>query len=358
MDTIDTIRAQNDAHAREATVSAPIAAGANGAGPDPAAVAEREFPTTELALAERFASDHAGDVLHVAGRGWHAFDGRRYRPDEAGVHNRAKATVRAVHHEAVDFGGGEAERKARIRCAECAELAQGIRAMLELAETEEGVHRERAELDADPMLLNVANGTIDLRTGDLREHRRADLMTRLADVDFDPDAESRDWERFLIGATEADFTATSFLARLAGYSLTGDIREEKLFFVHGPGATGKSTFIDMLKAVMGDYATTADFETFTKRRGDRGVPADIARLDGARLVSSQEVDEGKALAEGAREAAHRRRHGDGARPLPGLLRVQARDEAVARGQRGPARRRRRHGHVAQDRPGTVPPRRA
>jgi putative DNA primase/helicase len=89
-----------------------------------------------------------------------------------------------------------------------------------------------------------------------------------------------------------------FLRRAAGYSLTGHTSEEVLFFPHGPTATGKSTFLDALRAALGEYASIADFESFLKRRGDAGVRNDIARLAGARLVISVEVEEGKALAEG------------------------------------------------------------
>jgi putative DNA primase/helicase len=71
-----------------------------------------------------------------------------------------------------------------------------------------------------------------------------------------------------------------------------------LLFLHGPAATGKSTFIEVLKATLGEYARTADFDTFLRRKGDRGIPSDIARLAGARLVVGDEVEEGKALAEG------------------------------------------------------------
>src|SRR5262249_44293846 len=101
---------------------------------------------------------------------------------------------------------------------------------------------------------------------------------------------------FLQTVTGGDHELAAFLQRAAGYSLTGDTGEEKLFFAQGPAATGKSTFLEALKAVLGDYASTTDFETFLKRSGDRGIPNDIARLAGRRLVVSNEVDEGKQLA--------------------------------------------------------------
>src|SRR4029450_6154144 len=97
----------------------------------------------------------------------------------------------------------------------------------------------------------------------------------------------------------------AFLCRAVGYSLTGDTGEEVLFFIHGPEAAGKSTFVEAIKAALGDYARTADFETFLQKRGDGGIRNDIARLAGARLGVSVEIDEGE-----------RRPPGLGDRPTP------------------------------------------
>jgi putative DNA primase/helicase len=105
-------------------------------------------------------------------------------------------------------------------------------------------------------------------------------------------------DKFLVDSTGGDEEMIAFLQRSAGYTLSGFTDEEKFFLVHGPEASGKSTFLEMLKAVLGDYAQTADFETFVARNQVGGARNDIARLAGARFVASIEVDEGKRLAEG------------------------------------------------------------
>jgi putative DNA primase/helicase len=110
-----------------------------------------------------------------------------------------------------------------------------------LAETEHGVIVDPSELDADPCLFNAANGTIDLRTGRLREHRRQDLLIRITSVAYQPDTRSELWEWFLERITGGDNELAGFLARAVGYSLTGHTSEEVLFFAHGPSATGKSS---------------------------------------------------------------------------------------------------------------------
>jgi putative DNA primase/helicase len=169
--------------------------------------------------------------------------------------------------------------------------------MLERAKVEPNVAVEARDLNTDHWLLNCVNGTVDLRTGEIRPHRREDLITKLSPVKYDSDARSALFERFLAETTGNDRELMEFLQRATGYSLTGNSSEEKLFLVHGPGNTGKSTYLEAVKAVLGDYATTADFEAFLTRKNAGGPRNDIARLAGARFVLSIEVEHGKRLAE-------------------------------------------------------------
>lgn len=227
---------------------------------------------------------------------WYVFDGRRWAPDATlEVHRLAKRVVRAMYREAetIDDAAG---RKDLARHAMRSESMAKIKAMLEAARSELAI--EPGEFDTDPMRFNVLNGTINLITGDLEPHCREDYITKIAPVIYDPTAKSRSWQDFLDDVTELDSEVQDFLQRAAGYSLTGDTREEKLFFIHGPTNSGKSTFLEAIKRTLGDYAATADFETFLQRRDVGAARPDIARLAGVRLVASIEVDDGKKLAEG------------------------------------------------------------
>jgi putative DNA primase/helicase len=132
------------------------------------------------------------------------------------------------------------------------ESAERRRAALICAQSESGIAVLPADFDADPFLFNCENGAIDLRTGIIRPHRKADLLTKLAPVRYDPIARSESWERFLEDVAGGDAELCEFLQRAAGYSLTGSVREEVLFFIHGPGGSGKSTFLEALKATLGD----------------------------------------------------------------------------------------------------------
>jgi putative DNA primase/helicase len=299
-----------------AASTAPVDAGGlhrNGAAsePPPPSGGTEEPATAEPAYeqrlndvwnARRFAMQHGGDLRYCHKmKTWFVWDGRRWKEDSTGeVMRRAKRTAAALYSEigAVAAAVSDKTREAMARWASRSHAKERLDAMIGLARDEGAIPIEPEDFDADPWLLACANGTIDLRTGTLREWRREDRITRLCPVAYEPDATFPLWDEFLDKATGGDAAYRAFLQRAAGYSLTGDTSEEVLFFVHGPAGTGKSTYLEAVKATIGEYATTADFEAFLARTHTGAPREDIAELAGARLVVSIEVDEGKKLAEG------------------------------------------------------------
>lgn len=257
-----------------------------------------QLQCTDLGNAERLVLRYGADVRYCyPWRAWLIWDGARWRKDERGeIYQRAKMTVQGLYAEASD-APTQARREELGKWALRSEAEARIKAMVALAESESGVPVVPAELDTDRWRLTVLNGTINLHTGQLGPHRREDLITKLAPVMYDRQARSDLWDGFLARVLpNPDLRA--FVQRATGYSCTGDTREETLFFPHGPTATGKSTFLSAIVATLGEYAATADFETFLRRERLVGSPRnDIARLAGQRFVVSLEVDDGKHLAE-------------------------------------------------------------
>lgn len=254
---------------------------------------------TDLGNATRLVTRH-GAALHYCfpQQRWYVWGGARWENDQTGeIVRRAKETIRALYDEAAKIEDDD-ERKRLVGWAMKSEASAKLDAMIALARSEDGIPITPQQMDADPWALNCLNGTLDLQTGRLRPHNAIDLITKLAPVSYDPAARHPMWERFLSTALGNDDELIAFLARAVGYSLTGLPVEERLFFVHGPAGAGKSTFIEAIKATLGDYAMTADFETFLARSMVGGIRNDVARLAGARFVASIEVDEGKKLAEG------------------------------------------------------------
>jgi len=146
--------------------------------------------------------------------------------------------------------------------------------------------------DRDPFLLGTPGGAVDLRTGVARPALPEDYLTKQTVVAPGDSAEPQLWLAFLEQATCGDFGLIRFLQQLAGYSLTGDVREHALIFVYGSGGNGKGVFVHTLKGILGDYATVAPMETFTEARGERH-PTELAMLRGARLVVSEESEAGR-----------------------------------------------------------------
>lgn len=147
----------------------------------------------------------------------------------------------------------------------------------------------------DPYLLGTPNGTVDLRTGRLRASMPSDRINRATAIP-PSDQGCPLWLGFLHGATGGDHELMRFLQQIAGYSLTGLTTEHALFFIYGGGGNGKSVFIDTLTRIAGEYAQTAAMTTF-ERQDNSGIPADLAMLDGARLVTASETEEGRPWAE-------------------------------------------------------------
>jgi putative DNA primase/helicase len=250
--------------------------------------------STDLGNAERFVSQHGENVRYCyPWAKWLVWTGSRWALDDCGmVHRLAKETVKSLYIEA-GAAETEEERKRLAKHARTSESANAIKAMLELARSDVPVSPE--DLDAHPYLLNAPNGTIDLRTGELREHRREDLLTKITGTDYRPDTPAPTWEAFLERVLPSE-DLRAFVQRSAGYSATGDTSEQCLFINHGGGANGKSTFQEAVSEALGDYATRTPTDMLMARRFN-GVPNDVARLKGARFVAAAETEEGRRLDE-------------------------------------------------------------
>jgi putative DNA primase/helicase len=258
---------------------------------------KKPFARTDLGNAERFVAQHGTDVRWVpAWSKWLLWDESRWRIDETlDVMRLAHDTVRRMYVEVGELPSLDA-RKDLTKHAVRSEADAKLRAMLDQVKAQPGIAITPAMLNRDPWLLACENGTIDLRTGQLKAHERDDLMTKVVPCAYAPGAECFRWEAFLSRVLAGNQELIDFVQRAVGYSLTGLTSERALFFLYGSGANGKSTFLEICRALLAGYASQADFTTFLERKGD-GPRNDIARLFGARLVTSSEVGEGKKLNE-------------------------------------------------------------
>ncbi|MCE5200821.1 MAG: phage/plasmid primase, P4 family [Armatimonadota bacterium] len=253
------------------------------------------FAQTDLGNAERFLARHGNDLLYCPAFGkWFVWDNTRWAEDETGkVVQRAALTVRKMLDEAQTLVDEAAQRRL-IKYARASESNSKIYAMLSLARAWLGIGSD--ELDSDPWLLNCKNGILDLRNCELLPHRQDNYITKLAPWDYDPAAECPTWLKFLDSIFQGNQHIIGYIQRAVGYALTGVIREQCLFFLHGVGSNGKSTFLNVIQDVLGDYAKDTPTESLMIKQND-GISNDIARLRGARFVTAVEAEADKRMAE-------------------------------------------------------------
>ncbi|MFG2848980.1 phage/plasmid primase, P4 family [Kitasatospora sp. NPDC048296] len=241
---------------------------------------------TDVDRAEFITGKVRGRLIYVDGPGWYAWDGRHWVNDST-----RDAVARGMVHdvssgllaEAISAGSdalidaGKALRTGRLITA----------ALLEM-QAMPGIRRSVADLDADPDALTFRNGTVDLRSGELRPHDPDELITRLVDLDYRPEAQCPSWLAFLESSQPGDQEMHTFLQRLAGYAVTGSTREECLAFFYGSGRNGKGVFTETLGKVFAAVTTAQEAEFWEKQRNGRNGSL-VAKLHGARLVLSSEM---------------------------------------------------------------------
>lgn len=248
--------------------------------------------------AERFVAQHGNDVRYVSERGkWLTWREGCWQVDTAGsIIERAKATAKSLFLSAAECESDSARAALSKHAVQSLNQAR-LKAMISLACTAPEIAVDAARLDADNYLLGVRNGVVDLRTGQFREARRADLLTQRCGTHFDAAADCPTFRSFLARVTGNDESLQEYLQRLVGYTLSGSTGEQCFAFLYGYGANGKSTFLDLIMTMLGDYATQTQPETLMAARRGSGASSDLARLVGKRLVVSNEVREGAHLEE-------------------------------------------------------------
>jgi putative DNA primase/helicase len=256
-----------------------------GGGPPAAPPPGDEGPVPTWASDDELALQLAGrlvpDWLYVkAEEKWLRWDSQRWLKDEIGaVTERVRGICRGTSAK-IDSGS----------LARQVSKGSTISAVERLARSDNRIARTPADFDSDPLLLNTPGGIVDLATGELHPHDRRRLMTQMAGAA--PEGDCPHWLRFLHEITGNDHDYQNYLQRLIGYSLTGLTDEEIFVFLHGPSNTGKSKFVEALRALHGTYAGNASMSTFVATQAERHTQ-DIAKFVGKRLVTAAETDEGR-----------------------------------------------------------------
>lgn len=267
----------------------------------------RKYHRTEMGNAERLFDAHGPNFRYAKAFGYCVWDGRRWRQGtELTVEGWAKQVIRGIFAEAAELAsdagtvedadqreGAAKEASSLMKWALDSEKDKMVKAMLSLNRSSSEIGPEA--FDADPWLLNCANGTIDLKTGRLRPHERADYLMQMSPVAYDPAAQCPRFERFLDEVMCGDKEMIAYVQRVLGYCLTGKVSEQVWHLMVGEGENGKGTLMETFARVLGDYAHMMSPDTITMtgqpRRGGEASP-DLAALKGKRFVRVTETTEG------------------------------------------------------------------
>lgn len=269
-------------------------------------------PCSDLGNAHRLVRLHGDELLFARSLGWLSWDGKRYAIDELGVPGRCaqsvatsiriesanvkKRAARAISDETRNRLDKESDRLWAWGAK--SQFDRGLRAMLKVAECLPEFAVLPSVFDQDPMVLNAQNGTIDLRSGRLRDHDQADRITKVAKAELRDDHGCPRFLSFLGRIFDGNEELIGFVQRAIGYSLTGSTGEQCFFLLWGQtGSNGKSTLLETIRYIAGDYACNSSPDVLMAQRGGRGPENDVARLRGARLVTASESGETRRLDE-------------------------------------------------------------
>ena len=252
---------------------------------------------TDTTNAYRLLTEHGKDIRYnVLWKKWIVWNGMRWEMDDGYlIQDKGLRMIRGIYKELLNT----ADYRERIDIEKHgmqSESARRRKALIEVASWIPELNVKTDELDKDPWLLNVKNGTVDLRSGEMREHKQDDLITRMANVEYNQKAECPIWRQFIMEIMDFNTDLIRFVQSAAGWAITGDTSEQTMFILFGTGANGKSTFLNTIMNLLGDYAIATPTETFMRRSGDQ-ITNDIARLRGTRFVTTTEAEHGKRLSE-------------------------------------------------------------
>lgn len=250
-----------------------------------------KYPLSEMGNAERIIAKHGDNLFHIEKAGWRIWDGKRWTEDYSSrIEVWASQTLREL------FKGEEQHRKWAKTCERRNTRMNSIK------DAEPMRRIKRTDFDYDPNLFNCKNGVIDTKDGKVLPHSRDFMMTQISPVEYDPFAKAPVWDAFLESIFKDEFGNTDYdlikyIQKAIGYGLTGETSEQVMFFLIGGGRNGKSTFINTIQHIMGDYAKQTNTDTFIKKQSQSAANNDIARLHGSRFVSAVESEEGQQLSE-------------------------------------------------------------
>lgn len=251
-----------------------------------------DYPNTDSGNAERLAAVFGHQIQYChSDENWYRYTeekGRWKIVDSPLIKHLGRQVVRQLRKAASSSDD--------VTFAEETENDPGLNKMVKVGKTLPELRTSSEEFDQDPWLLNTRNGVVNLRVGDARGHDPEDRFTRVCGVDYNPEATAPRWKEFLQTIFDGDEALIEFVQRAVGYAISGSTKEQCMFILKGSGANGKSTFLEVIRDVLGGYAANTPVSTVLP--GSRtGHDSDLARLPDVRFLTVSELERGEELQE-------------------------------------------------------------
>lgn len=257
---------------------------------------------SDVGNAERLIAIHGSNIRfsHIRNK-FFIWDGRHWKTDNLEyVSKLAKSVLRRLQAEGDEIDAKESEESEKLKKQVLSFVLKSesdgrIKAMVNQVRSQPETIMQ--ETDKDIFILNLRNGSLNLKTGELREHRRQDNITKLVDIEYKAKAQCPNWEKFLDKIFLGEKELIEYVQKTIGYSLTGSISEQCFYMLYGGGANGKSTFLNAVERILGDYADSLKGSSLMVKRNDDGARGDLAKLVGKRFIIASELNEGQTFDE-------------------------------------------------------------
>ena len=257
------------------------------------------LPLDEFGNVSRLINQYGDIIRYPNGRedyntkSWLIYDGKGWRSNtDSSMERLALTTVESIKKENPGIHG----ENALTSFVKKSRKVNHIKKILEAASWKEEIQFNGADVDNDPMLIGALNGVVDLETGEIIQNSQEYLITKRVNASFDEEAECPNWDRFLNRITGEDQKMIEYLNLLTSYFLTGKTNEHTLFIIHGPGANGKTTWVECIQDIMGEYASQMPVESLSYTKSN-AIDDNLARTRGSRLTVTSEIKKGARLNE-------------------------------------------------------------
>lgn len=265
------------------------------------------FNFSDVGNAERLMAIYGKNIRYSPIRNkWFIWSGKHWEVDNIGkIEGLSRKVVRklqiegeSISLENLDYDEQAKKEKLKESIKKYilrSESDGKIKAMISQAKTQNALVLK--ETDKNVYLLNLKNGTLNLKTGLIEKHDRKEFITKVINIEYDPKAQCQNWTEFINKIFLDNTELINYVQKSIGYSMTGDSNLQCFYILHGKGSNGKGTFIKTIMTLLGDYAGTLNGKSLMEKMGDEGARGDLAALEGTRFVCINELEENKSFDE-------------------------------------------------------------